>query len=62
MNIGSVGNASTYQPVQRTTEPSEVKGAPDNDGDSDDGAAKLAPTPTVNTSGQMVGKLINAIA
>lgn len=62
MNIGSVGSSNTYQPMQMMNEGSEVKSAPDNDGDSDDGGAKVAPTPTVNTSGQTVGQLINAIA
>lgn len=57
MNIGSVGSASTYQPIQRTPEASEAKGAPDNDGDSDDQAVKAAPTATVNTNGQLVGQL-----
>lgn len=63
MNVGSIGSASTYQPVQRLPEASEAKGASDNDGDADDaGASKAAPAPTVNTSGQMTGQLLNAIA
>lgn len=62
MNVGSIASTSTYQPVQRMPEASEAKG-PDNDGDADDGgASKAAPAPTVNTSGQMTGQLLNAIA
>lgn len=63
MNIGSVGRPSTYQPTQRTPEATEIKGAPDHDGDSDDsGASQAAIAPTVNTNGQTIGQLINAIA
>jgi len=62
MNIGSVGSSYASQAIQRTPEASEVKGAPDRDGDSDDRGAKAAPAATVNTSGQLVGQLINAAA
>lgn len=63
--IGSI-NSNTSAATQanpRAPEASEVKRARDKDGDSDDGvatkAAKPAPAPTVNTSGQKIGQLIN---
>lgn len=62
MNIGSVGSSYASQAIQRTPEASEVKGAPDKDGDSDDQAVKAVPAATVNTNGQLVGQLINAVA
>jgi hypothetical protein len=62
MNIGAIGGSYTNQAVQRMPEASEVKGAPDNDGDSDDQGVKAAPAQTVNTNGQLVGQLINAVA
>jgi hypothetical protein len=62
MNIGSIGGSFTNQAVQRTPEASETKNVPDNDGDSDDQGVKAAPTQSVNTNGQLVGQLINAVA
>jgi len=62
MNIGSVDSTASYQPVQRLPEASEVKGAPEKDGDADDATAKVAAAPTVNTSGQTVGQVINEVA
>jgi len=62
MNIGSIGASYPNQAVQRTPEASEIKSAPDNDGDSDDKSVKAAPAQTVNTNGQLVGQLINAVA
>jgi hypothetical protein len=63
MNIAPVGGSYTNQSVQRTPEASEVKGAPDNDSDSDDkGVKAAAPAQTVNTNGQQVGQLIHAVA
>jgi hypothetical protein len=65
MNVSSVGSSQSIpqtQAVQRTPETTEVKGARDNDGDSDDGGAKAvkaAPAPTVNLSGQKIGQIIN---
>jgi hypothetical protein len=52
------------QATQRTPEASEVKGAPDNDGDADDGGATSvkATTQTLNLSGQKIGQLINVSA
>jgi hypothetical protein len=42
----------------------EVRGEKENDGDRDDGASSkvTAPTPTVNTSGQTTGAIINVKA
>lgn len=63
MNIGVIGSASAFQPIQRTPEAAEVKGSPENDGDRDDGGVtQLAPSATVNASGQKIGQLLNAIA
>ena len=67
MNIGAIGSASNYKPLQRTTEASELKRPEKNDGDKDDqgagpAAASASPTPTVNSTGQTVGQLIHAIA
>jgi hypothetical protein len=63
--IGSI-NSNTSVATQanpRAPEASEVKSARDKDGDSDDAkttkAAAPAPAPTVNTSGQKIGQLIN---
>ena len=68
--IGSISSSyssmatQAAQATQRTPEASEVKGAPDNDGDSDDGGVTSvkAPTQTVNLSGQKIGQLINVTA
>jgi hypothetical protein len=65
MNVGAATSTYSSQALQRMPEAREVKGAADNDGDSDDGgtkAIKAASAPTVNTSGQAVGTLINAVA
>ena len=68
MNVSSVGSPYSNlqtQAVQRTPEAAEVKGAKDNDGDSDDGGAKAvkaAPAPTVNMNGQKIGQHINVTA
>ena len=61
----STSSALQTQAAQRKPESAEVKGARDNDGDSDDGAGKVAqspPTPTVNLNGQKLGQIINASA
>ena len=71
MSIGSISSTPSTipaKPVQRMPEASEIKGAGrDNDGDQDDGGAKVtrakpALTPTVNTSGQKLGQVINVTA
>jgi len=68
MDVGSVSStygSSQAQALQRTQEAAEVKkGGRDNDGDSDDGGVKAAsaPLPTVNTSGQKIGQVINVTA
>jgi hypothetical protein len=69
MNVSSVGNTYSHlqtQAVQRTPEAAEVqKAGGDNDGDSDDRAARAVqtpPTPSVNLNGQKVGQLINITA
>ncbi|MQY51884.1 hypothetical protein HCX48_04390 [Rhodocyclus tenuis] len=67
MNIASTsaayGTAAT--PVaQRSAEAAEVqKRGPDHDRDADDATAAVsAPAPTVNSSGQKVGQVINVTA
>jgi|APMI01.1.fsa_nt_gi hypothetical protein len=68
MSIGSVGgasNAAYTQAVQRSPEATEVKKpGPDGDRDKDDGASKVqpSPAPSVNSSGQVVGQVINTTA
>ena len=68
MSISSVSGASSAahtQAVQRQPEAAEVKKpGPDGDGDKDDGASKVQPepAPSVNTSGQVVGQVINTTA
>ena len=65
MSISSVGSSLPTPVIQRTPEAAEVKGARDNDGDSDDGGAKAAqaaPAPTVNLNGQKLGRIINVSA
>ncbi|MEY2633292.1 MAG: hypothetical protein RIR00_1946 [Pseudomonadota bacterium] len=66
MNIGSLSSAyasQSYQPMQQATAVERKE----KDRDADDAAVKAAaqpaaPSPTVNSSGQAVGQLINAIA
>ncbi len=69
MNIHSVG--STYgqfltQTIQRAPEAGEIREAGrDNDGDSGDKGVRAVaapPSSTVNSSGQRVGQVINAVA
>lgn len=67
MNIGSAVNAYaslSSQATQRTPESAEInKAGGDNDRDKDDGSSvKSQPSPTVNTSGQQVGQIINVTA
>ena len=65
MNVSSISNTYSNfstQAIQRTPEAAEVqKNGRDNDGDADDGGANTvkAVQPTVNTSGQTIGQLIN---
>ena len=66
MSVGSIsgaGAAPVVQAPQRAPETSEVKGAPDRDGDADDGGSsvKAPPPASVNLSGQKVGQLINVV-
>jgi hypothetical protein len=66
MSVGSVGGAGAapvVQAPQRAPESSEVKGAPDRDGDADDGggAVKAVPPASVNLNGQRVGQLVNVV-
>jgi hypothetical protein len=67
MSVAPVGVASIPpQPAQRAPEAAEVKGAPDRDGDADDGgranAVQQAAKPTVNVFGQPIGQTINVTA
>lgn len=70
MSVNAVGGG-TYgnlqaQTVQRTPEAAEVgKAGRDNDGDADDGGAKVTSAtlaPTVNMNGQKLGQFINVSA
>lgn len=69
MTISSVGSSAVAQQyhlpqsVSKGGEAGEV--GPDVDGDADDSAsraASVAPKPTVNSSGQTIGQLINVKA
>ena len=66
MSIGAVGGSyagQAAQAMQRMPEAAGVKGAADNDGDSDDTVkAAAAPAPTVNLNGQAIGQQINVTA
>lgn len=69
MTISSVGsNAVTqqYHLPQSVSKGGEAgEAGPDIDGDADDRGSRstpVAPTPTVNYSGQTIGKLINVKA
>lgn len=69
MDASSISNAyRSYSPqtAQRIPEAAEIqKSGRDNDGDADDRGApsvQSAPAPTVNTSGQQIGRLINIAA
>jgi hypothetical protein len=62
MNIGSVSGSIPTQSLQRIPESSEVKGAPDNNGDAEDTSKVVKAAPTVNSSGQSVGNIINEVA
>jgi hypothetical protein len=63
-SIGSTNVAAYAQVTARTPESAETKGAPDHDGDADDGGvqAAAAARPSVNTQGQLVGSLIGVKA
>ncbi|MEM5327961.1 hypothetical protein VSR34_15395 [Paraburkholderia sp. JHI2823] len=69
MTISSIGGNAVAQ--QHPLPPNVSKGGeagevgPDRDGDADDKASQAAPTasaPTVNSSGQTIGQLINVKA
>jgi len=67
MNVGnasSVGTAAAAPAAARASSVAPVaKGGRDADGDSDGTTAVPAsPAPTVNTSGQSIGRLINVTA
>ena len=66
MNVSAAGSTQSMQGTQRMPEAAEVRAAGgDHDGDADDGGAravKAAPAPTVNTSGQKLGQVINVTA
>ena len=66
MSINSVSsNVQNTPPLQPQTQQAPVKEA-ENDKDSDDGASKAvaqpAPGPSVNSTGQVVGNIINTQA
>ena len=66
MALSSVSSGvNTTAAVQPQSQPVRAKEA-ENDKDKDDGASKVAtqatPSPTVNTSGQVVGSLVNTQA
>lgn len=68
MNVSSVGASLSTQAYSKP-ESAEVPGVADHDGDKDGGAAKASVAtaaqqaqPTVNTSGQKLGQVINVTA
>lgn len=68
MNISSVGSSLSTQTTGKA-ETAEVPGVPDHDGDADNSSKKASstaataqPQPTVNSSGQKLGQLINVSA
>ena len=65
MSVSSIGSSSAaYAPAVRPQAEAQAAGRDvKNDGDSDDGGAAVkASAPTVNLSGQAVGKLVNVSA
>lgn len=65
VNALSAAVSGAYaQATRARTEATEVQGAPDRDRDADDagGKAVQAPAPTVNLSGQEIGKMVNVTA
>jgi hypothetical protein len=69
MAISSVSSNNISQAINNNqgvpqSTSKEVRGEKENDGDRDDGASSrvTAPTPTVNTSGQTTGAIINVKA
>jgi len=69
MDVNSIGSSANYQgaqSAQRAPESAEVrKAGGDHDGDSDDSGATKATTtvkPSVNSSGQKTGQVINVSA
>ena len=62
-SIQPVSGNTVPQPVAQKPEALEARrSGPDHDGDSDDRAGAAAVKPTVNTSGQLLGQLVNAKA
>lgn len=63
MAVSSV-SINSYAQLNRVQQSApEVRGERENDGDRDDGAAKVAAIgPTVNTSGQTIGTNISVTA
>ena len=61
---GNLNAIPLTPPTRQTPEAAEVrKAGPDQDRDKDDQRAAAAPpTPSVNTQGQTVGRLINTAA
>lgn len=66
MNVSSVGS-NVHALAASRPESAEAASAPDHDGDKDDGGASApgaatASQPSVNLSGQAVGRLLNVKA
>ncbi|SFT80548.1 hypothetical protein SAMN05192562_102192 [Kosakonia arachidis] len=63
MSVNSIGSnlANTHYQVDSAREKSESKSLPDNDRDSDDAVKSVSKmsTPSVNSSGSVVGSVVN---
>ncbi|MGG7446477.1 hypothetical protein ACQ3G7_10435 [Kosakonia oryzendophytica] len=63
MSVNSIGSnlANTHYQANSASEKRESKALPDNDHDSDDAAKSIskASSPSVNSSGNVVGSVVN---
>ena len=64
MSVNSVAQSSSAIAQQVLAKSEGAERGPDHDGDADDAGVKAAaaPAPTVNTSGQTIGKIISTKA
>jgi hypothetical protein len=64
MSISSISSATSSYALQNVQSPEvrESRATPDRDRDADNRGSTNAIGPTTNTSGQMLGQLINAVA
>lgn len=63
MSIGAISNSPVpaQKPASVSSEQNESKVSPEHDGDGDDAAASVskASAPSVNSSGSVVGSVVN---